>query len=280
MQRDIGNEVIVALVAVGALAFAFAFGIVVSLSLQAEPLVVPTVIAAAETAAPATLPPTSSKAQPVTRVAQPLIVPTQTPTLTATPTATLVPTDTAIPPSATLSPSMTPTPRPVCVVPFGWLTYRVGVRDTLAGIAAQTGVPVDELAAANCAVTDLIPGTLIYVPRLPTGDDNRSAPVPEGCSDLHVQIVSPVSGQQLRGAFRLFGTADGDGFQRFVVEVRPEGGAAYMIYRESDMPVTGGLLAEVNPADYGSGLHWVRLRVLTMPPFAQRVPCAIPLFFD
>jgi LysM repeat protein len=89
--------------------------------------------------------------------------PTPSFTLTSTVTAALLPTLTP-----TWTPSLPPPPTN-CPPPWGWLPYYVQAGDTLERIAAYYRSNVSELQQANCLLTtELIPGTVIYVPPLPT----------------------------------------------------------------------------------------------------------------
>ncbi|MBZ0293938.1 MAG: hypothetical protein K8L99_15340, partial [Anaerolineae bacterium] len=122
-------------------------------------------------------------------------------------------------------------------------------------------------------------GASLYVPHLPLYVGGAPAYSPQGCSDSHVQIVSPVSGQRIQGLFRLFGTADGTSFSAYQIEVRPDFASSYDLYAEFNEPVRNGDLGEVDTRAYGRGLHWVRVRVTTQHG-SNPVPCAIPVIFD
>jgi len=89
-----------------------------------------------------------------------VVTPEETATMTAVldeePTATTMP---------TLGPRQSPSPFPVCVRPPGWFIYTVRRGDTLAGLAAQAGVAVQDLVQANCLTTSaLMAGDHIYLP--------------------------------------------------------------------------------------------------------------------
>lgn len=107
MQRDIGNEIIVAIVVVGVLAFALTSAIILSLSSGAAVSGAPaTAQAAVPTTAAATLPPAS--ATPTAERATE--TPEATATHTAAATATVAASRTPVPP--TEAPSVAPTDRP------------------------------------------------------------------------------------------------------------------------------------------------------------------------
>jgi LysM repeat protein len=111
-------------------------------------------------------------------------------TSTQTPSPTLLPStpsvDSPTPSStlpASLTPSMTPSltpslsPSPTnCPARPGWLRYIVQSGDSLDKIAASHRISTSELQQVNClAVTELLPGLLIYVPPPPS-----QTPVPCG----------------------------------------------------------------------------------------------------
>lgn len=96
-------------------------------------------------------------------------VPAISPTLLLeTLTQALIPaTDTPVP-SPTLT--FTPPPPPTnCLPPAGWVAVVVQMYDTLPGLAQTYRVSVGSLRQSNCLVSDqLVPGSFIYVPPLPT----------------------------------------------------------------------------------------------------------------
>ncbi len=110
----------------------------------------------------------------------PTVAPSATPLYTVTPANTATPTPSATPtltptstrtPSPSPTPSATPTSTPITCAsaPSGWLTYTVRAGDTLSGLAAATGVTLDELLAANCLSISslLIAGQPLFLPRMP-----------------------------------------------------------------------------------------------------------------
>lgn len=106
---------------------------------------------------------TWTPAAPATRV--PAISPTL---LLETPTQPLNPiTDT---PAPTATETFTPPPPPTnCPPPVGWVAIVVQVYDTLPGLAQTYRASVDAIRQANCLVSDqLVPGSFLYVPPLPT----------------------------------------------------------------------------------------------------------------
>jgi LysM repeat protein len=91
-----------------------------------------------------------------------------------TPTSGLPPapqTSTATPsgptgfPTLTPPPTQTPPPPVNCAPPAGWTLIPVQPGDTLAGLAARYGTTPEQLAQANCLLSQsLVPGYGLYVP--------------------------------------------------------------------------------------------------------------------
>lgn len=75
---------------------------------------------------------------------------------------TTIPTETS-PPVATITPIKT------CTIPGGWVPITVGVNDTLYAIAERYKTTADNLSTGNCLdSTNITPGSLLYVPPVPT----------------------------------------------------------------------------------------------------------------
>ncbi|GAB4504839.1 MAG: hypothetical protein Fur0043_18330 [Anaerolineales bacterium] len=74
--------------------------------------------------------------------------------------------------SASFTPTVTetlPPPPTSCPPPGGWIPIKVQALDTLDSLAIQYKTPPDLLRQANCLFSsDLTPGTLLYVPPVPT----------------------------------------------------------------------------------------------------------------
>ncbi len=84
--------------------------------------------------------------------------------LTGTPTAHSPATPTIQP-----SPTNTPPPPPACNPPLGWVSATVLAGDTLTIMAARYQTTPEQLSQANCLLTqELIPGTTLFVPPVPT----------------------------------------------------------------------------------------------------------------
>ncbi len=97
------------------------------------------------------------------------IVVTIFPTLPLPISATPVTTDT---PAANLTATVSLTPPPtltICQPPTGWVLIIVQSNDTLAGLSQVYRTSVDLLRTKNCLLNDqLVPGSILYVPPLPT----------------------------------------------------------------------------------------------------------------
>jgi len=102
------------------------------------------------------------------------------PTLPPTITIIHLPVDTAAPsetapgvtdtPLPTVTETSTPPPPPTnCPPPNGWVAITINANDTLYSLAARYNLTPETLAQQNCLLTaDLLPGSIIYVPFVPT----------------------------------------------------------------------------------------------------------------
>jgi len=111
----------------------------------------------------------------------PSVVPTATPgnTPTITPPPTVMPSHT-LPPMPSNTPAPTATEE-VCVPdqPEGWIVYTVKPGDSLSGLAAASGIGLDELMRVNC-LTDpnlIISGQRLYLPFAPSPVVTTPVPV-------------------------------------------------------------------------------------------------------
>ncbi len=77
---------------------------------------------------------------------------------------------TYLPVEVTLTPTVftpTVTATTACRLPVGWVEYVVQYGDALDDLAQAAGLTSEQLRDANCLVsTELVPGTLLYLPRL------------------------------------------------------------------------------------------------------------------
>ena len=98
-----------------------------------------------------------------------LLIEPLAPTRTAAPTQTAPARTTPISITNTAEPAtMSPTSTTSCAQPEGWQPYTIGIGDTLNSLAADIGIPAEDIAAGNCLTeTGLSPGTIIYLPSLP-----------------------------------------------------------------------------------------------------------------
>jgi hypothetical protein len=142
MQRDLGNEVFVAVVIVGVLVFALIFGIVLSLSSSLPPdgTAQSNVATLADTDEPSWTPPPTSVAEEPTQTALPSATRTALPEPTATFTATDTPTH--VPPTATDRPTHTATPSPTAsATPTATVTPSVTATATPTDRPTHTATP-------------------------------------------------------------------------------------------------------------------------------------------
>jgi LysM repeat protein len=112
-------------------------------------------------------PPTPSPVSTLRPTATITATPTPTMTITATPTTSLTPTVTPsrTPPVTIPAPSVT-VAGCVPTAPAGWVTFTVQAGDTLSGLAAQTGISLDQLMQVNC-LTDsrlIVAGQILLLP--------------------------------------------------------------------------------------------------------------------
>lgn len=238
-----------------------------------------------------------------TATAVPSRTPTYTPTVTATSTATFTPTRT---PSPTNTPTRTPRPTetsgirptptgthtpiapildPVCTPQAGWYSYTVRSGETLSMISRAVGASIATLQRANCLqdVNQIYAGQRILVPRMPAEASSLPGITPgadlviEGCSAPSTQITNLTAGQLISGTFSVRGTASAPNFQYYKIEVRPDFARVFNFYSRSEMPVENGLLATIDAAIFGRGLHWIKLTVITD---VYQTPCVIPVIFQ
>jgi LysM repeat protein len=258
---------------------------------------------ATHTSTTATLPTNASRAmtrrtqvaQRATATATPTHTPTSTFTPTATATATVMPAEAATPTAANAAaptvthtlPVTTTTVPAACARPAGWTTYTVQPGITLFSIARAVGSSVDELQAANCLpdANRIAEGDVLFVPRplrepVQPGVGTAAGQGAVGCTHPESLLLLPRSGQHLRQAFEVYGTAHLDNFQYYKLEVRPDFTNVYNFYSRSDTPVLDGVLGRIDPQVFsGGGLYWVRLVVVDRTGnFVE--PCEVPVFFD
>jgi LysM repeat protein len=154
------------------------------------------------------------------------------------------------------------------------VAYRVQLGDTLFSIAQRVGSSVAELRTVNCiADADAIfAEQVIYVPGSPGAPAVRA----EGCNARGVVITAPEIGALVSGIVEVLGTANIDNFSFYRLEIRAADANAYTTVMTGRTPVTDGTLGEIDFADYGVGLFYVRLVVVNQRgTFPQ--PCAIPV---
>jgi LysM repeat protein len=98
-----------------------------------------------------------------------------------TPTAI---TETQAPATSTFTPPSSPTS---CPLPPGWSSYRLVPEDTWDSLAVRYATSIESLLQANCLnTTELVPGTLLFVPPVPTRT-SLSCGAPSGWRPYTVQ---------------------------------------------------------------------------------------------
>lgn len=75
------------------------------------------------------------------------------------------------------------------------------------------------------------------------------------------------------------GTAEGDAFAYYNIEIRPDFATVYILYARGETPVIDGALAEVDTEIYGAGIYWIRLQVATIQGGTLET-CAIPVIIQ
>lgn len=238
--------------------------------------------------------PTSTKTATATATKTPTITPSATRRPSSTPTATPTTTDT-LTPTATATLTVIPVDMSICVVPNGWLTYRVQYGDTLFSIAQSVGLPLLDLQTANCIINpnQIIVGQIISVPRLPNlipnpipvaspgggnGNGNFNPPSgPIGCRP-EVRITSPIAFSTIQGAITVYGTANTDTFWYYKLEIRPDQPAAYNFLFRGDASKSQTILGTFNTAGLPSGQYYLRLSVVDISGGIQANDiCEIPV---
>jgi LysM repeat protein len=218
----------------------------------------------------------------------PTVTATATATLTRTPrpSATLPPTKTPEP-TATITPSWTPTLTPtptmvwasvtpvigtpvgygLCERPLGWVGYQVEPGMNLSTIARAVGSSVMELQASNClADADAVyTGQVLSVPTF--GSANRPGigvidDAQDHCPDPDSMMVLRPWSEGEPAVLALWGTAIGEDFAYYKVEIRPQHVVLYDFVASGNVPVKDGLLALVDTGRYAPGDYWLRLSVV------------------
>lgn len=307
MQRDIGNEFIVAIVAVGVLAIAVAFAIILSLSggagqpveAQMEGSVTEaiaeetafTTMIAMITSTPVETSETEETPPSKTGTSLPVIDASATglpPTQTITPFETTSPTRTASQiPTATraiLQPSSTPLPTAVeaTISTSPTLTSTIQII-TRTIIPTNTATPIP---SATSTLTTTPSATATLVPSATTSPTATSSPTPlptvipiegaEGCTSPESYISNLKAGQTVQGKLRVMGSAQSENFWYYKVEIRPDFATTYTVYSRSEEMVIENELAVIDTDIFEQGAYWIQLTVVNKDNSVIR-PCAIPL---
>lgn len=168
--------------------------------------------------------------------------------------------------------------------------------NTLFSIARSVGSTVMELKRVNCIpdANNIDVDDVLFVPRLPSQPIQTGVPggfgttgildqviIIDGCAASGAQITSPIPGQRISGTFNVRGTAslDGDMFQFYKLEVRPNFTNIYNVIAILRTPVQDGILGQINADWFDDGLYWIRLMVVDRTG-NYISPCEIPVFFE
>ncbi len=210
--------------------------------------------------------------------------PTHTPSHTPTASQTLPP----VISTATATPTRTQTVSGVCLAPPEWGSYIVQPGDTLYAIARGYGASVGALRMFNCLPVDRTPsaGDRLRVPAeslfpiatvLPLIPPSGQSYYPQGCASADALITNLTPGQDISGLIGVEGAAALSDFASYRIEIRPLTSDTFDLYTVSTEAVRG-ILGRLNTADYGIGLHTIRLVVTRQGTTAVEM-CAIPVIF-
>ncbi len=250
------------------------------------------------TASPSPTPTRTPTPQPT---ATPTLMSTRQPTATHTPTVEPTMTPTATEASSPM-PTATATPEPAlagprvfCIAPFGWRPYVVQTGDTLTSIARATGSNLLDLQVANCLdrTVTIVAGDVVYVPRLPGEPVQTAAPSqavnvtpvgelqPAGCANPNAIISEPAARARVGTRFAVRGTAAGNNFGYYALEVRSDFVTVYTPYLTSTQPVVNGELGVIDRGTvFAPGVYWIRLSVFDQAGGINTARCAIPVYFE
>ncbi len=297
MQRNIVNEVIVALLVIVMLLSGTVFATLMSIISSNAAETTPTVIAeqaisqtpqhTATQTTPALLTQTQTTTPTTTASNTPAATATASPTLTlsathtATATASLTPT---ITPSATHTPDVIATriaasATAACPVPDGWQVYTVERGDSWLVLGSAVGRDAEALASANCSTTSttLLRGTIIYLPTLPTSTTADLLRV--RCDNPSAQIVQPLPLRQLSGQVRILGVASAGDFTSYRIRLlEAASGNVIRTLAASTQAVAYGQLAEFDADTLAAGAY--RLRLFVERANNPTVTCDIPVLID
>lgn len=259
-----------------------------TLTESAQPTATPTLTSTRQPTATLTSTSAATRAQ--------MTVPTLTPTMTPTVTFILITVTSSPTPTVTATPEPAiPGPRVFCIAPFGWRPYVVQAGDTLTSIARATGSNVLDLQVANCLdrTVTIAAGDVIYVPRLP-GEPVQTAvpgqvvnitPVgelqPAGCTNPNAIISEPAARARVGTRFAVRGTAAGNNFGYYALEVRSDFVTVYTPYLTSTQPVVNGELGVIDRGTvFAPGVYWIRLSVFDQAGGINTARCAVPVYFE
>ena len=287
MQRNVVNEVLVALIVVVMLLSGAVFAALMSI-VSAAPAPTMTVIAADATPTVTSTLSTASSNDTQTPTASPTLQavitlqaitstlpPTTTPTNTATATSTSTPTATA---TVTRSPTITPSPTEVCTIPERWQAYTVQSNETWVAIGATIARDGRQLAQDNCRDPDatLSPGETIYLPFLPPGEIREV--LLDRCNQPAAQILSPRLLTTLDGTTTVIGIVDVDNLINYFVFLQRITGELIATVGSGTDPVRLGQLAQFDASTLDPGTY--RLRLLVERSAGRALTCDIPVVVE
>ena len=172
-----------------------------------------------------------------------------------------------------------------------WQSYVVQPGDNLLFVARAINSTVYDIQEGNCyePIRSVFVGETVLLPQLPNTPIQIVEPVllsegmnttPIGCLTGDTQILMPQSLESVQGIFAVLGTARSADFAYYKIEIRPEWSDVYSLYLKSDVPVEGDLIGLVNTEVFGTGVHRLRLTVVTInDQIAENGVCEIPLLF-
>ncbi|MFN8527114.1 MAG: LysM peptidoglycan-binding domain-containing protein [Anaerolineae bacterium] len=216
----------------------------------------------------------------------PVIVPSAAQTISVvTPTAAIAEMTLEVTPETTAEAGVTE-----CVPTTIGIDYTVTADTSLYAIARSVGTSVYALRRLNCLpINETISvGQMLRIPNAPQIPAATTIPLllpsdqtylAQGCSLQNALIVSPLPGETLSGLIDITGTADGERFTSYRIEIRPAARDIYDLYARSTEPISQGLLTLLNTNDYDQGLHYLRLSVLDVSEQVLQ-SCVIPVIFQ
>jgi hypothetical protein len=158
--------------------------------------------------------------------------------------------------------------------------------ETLDDVAERIDQRAPRLLRQNCLLEDavLYPGDLIYVPRDPTAVDpltptpDAPVPLPIGCNAPDLASIALEPGVNLTGIQPINGTAAGETFRRYVLEIRPGGRVGFDVLLTGNTAVVNDTLSFIDAGAFVPGDYLLRLRVIDREEqIVDDAVCAVPV---